>query len=83
MTDWQLEKWVNGESVHNDERGECCPDFSCCRPELLAPEQVRKQFLAANIEQRMALLGHFLAAAMNLAASDKDVYIAGAGLVHD
>lgn len=37
----QLELWVRGKSVHNDERDECCPDFSCCSPELLAPEHER------------------------------------------
>ena len=40
----QLEKWVAGESKHNAETDECCPDFSCCRPELLWPEDQRKLF---------------------------------------
>lgn len=44
----QLKLWVKGESVHNDERGECCPDFSCCKPYLLAPEHERKAFLEAS-----------------------------------
>jgi hypothetical protein len=46
----QLEKWVQGESVHNTERDECCPDFSCCQPELLAPKVTREAFAKAYRE---------------------------------
>lgn len=28
----QLHRWVNGDSRHNDQDNECCPDFSCCCP---------------------------------------------------
>ncbi len=40
----QLELWVNGESVHNNERDECCPDFSCCNKKVNTPIEVRKKF---------------------------------------
>lgn len=43
----QLEKWVKGESVHNHEHDECCPDFSCCDPKLLAPQREREAFANA------------------------------------
>ena len=33
----QMEKWLAGHPEHNTERDECCPDFSCCQPHLLAP----------------------------------------------
>ena len=46
----QLEKWVGGESVHNTERDECCPDFSCCKPEMLAPQHEREAFAKAAAE---------------------------------
>ena len=36
----QLDLWVEGESKHNAERDECCP-------ELLAPKEVREVFAAA------------------------------------
>ena len=26
--------WLNGKPEHNLVTDECCPDFSCCRPEL-------------------------------------------------
>ena len=46
----QLDEWVKGNSIHNKERDECCPDFSCCTPELLAPEEKRKEFAKAWYE---------------------------------
>lgn len=61
--DEQLERWIAGESVHNDSRDECCPDFSCCKPELLAPMEVRKTFKDANEEDRMQMLMMFLGGA--------------------
>lgn len=30
----QTLKWCFGVSEHNKVDDECCPDFSCCRPEL-------------------------------------------------
>jgi hypothetical protein len=50
----QLRQWVAGNPIHNDEHpagiegGECCPDFSCCNPELLAPKAIREEFAAAR-----------------------------------
>ena len=35
---YQLDEWVKGNPIHNNVDDECCPDFSCCRPELLAPK---------------------------------------------
>lgn len=29
---WLL--WMNGVSVHDKDWDECCPDFSCCNPEM-------------------------------------------------
>ena len=42
--DEQVELWVSGESVHNEDMDECCPDFSCCRPELMVDFEVRLRF---------------------------------------
>lgn len=44
----QLEKWLKGISVHNEDRQECCPDFSCCSPELLASVEERIDFVNAH-----------------------------------
>jgi hypothetical protein len=35
----QGERWVNGESRHNDIDDECCADFSCCMPELFQQDR--------------------------------------------
>lgn len=68
----QLERWVVGESVHNDESGECCPDFSCCQPRLLASKEERKAFAEADRrgdeKSKLTMLGGFLGAAISLAA---------------
>lgn len=69
--------WVEGKSIHNKERKECCPDFSCCQPHLLAPEQERKAFLEAHRKgdegTKMSMLYEFLGRAFS---SDK-TYVAG------
>lgn len=42
--DEQLDLWLAGQSVHNDERDECCPDFSCCSPDNAWPMEKREEF---------------------------------------
>jgi len=74
-TDEQLEEWVKGNPIHNNERNECCPDFSCCCPDLLADERTRKEFAAAGDEKRMAMLMMFLSA--GFASDGQIVRIAG------
>ena len=73
----QLERWVAGESVHRLDHnlfgGECCPDFSCCKPELLAEETVRKAFAAAPQKERMSYLGHFLGTAISRAREQGEI----------
>lgn len=74
-TDEQLTLWVDGKSFCPNDDGECCPDFSCCRPELLAPEDERTLFAKANDEIRHGMLMGFLGRA--LAGFGKKVHIAG------
>lgn len=64
----QVDRWVSGESLHSDHRGcgpECCPDFSCCDPDLLQPLEVRRAFKRADSRERgklcMVFLGGLLA----------------------
>jgi hypothetical protein len=71
--DEQLERWVRGESIHNPTRDECCPDFSCCRPELQADQNTREAFKRANQAGRNAMLGMFLGGLL----SGQPVHIAG------
>lgn len=75
--DQQLLDWVKGNSIHNAVRDECCPDFSCCRPELLAPLEEREHFLVATEPERTRMLGMFLGRAMATIKPEKKVYIAG------
>lgn len=43
----QLQLWLNGDPVHNKERDECTPDFSCCNKDLLAEKETRIEFCEA------------------------------------
>jgi len=63
--EYQIDQWVKGKSIHNDIENECCPDFSCCKPEFLASEEMRKTFQAANEDQRFSLCGTFLSSAIS------------------
>lgn len=79
----QLDKWLAGDSIHNDETDECCPDFSCCMPELLADKQSRQLFYGAYISKQHdiyeKMLMGFLANALPLMTTKK-VYITNQGL---
>ena len=46
----------NGDWIETPGNGECCPDFSCCQPGMLWPEEKRRQFAEASDEQRTAML---------------------------
>lgn len=71
---YQIEEWVKGNSIHNDIDDECCPDFSCCRPDLLQPEEIRKTFAALNPEQQEGMLLSFLSAGLKK-ITNKNVYV--------
>ena len=73
-TDEQLNEWVKGNSVHDAERDECCPNFSCCQKHYKAPQEERILF-RDRPELREKMLIGFLGAA--LAESGKDVHVAG------
>ena len=81
-SDEQLARWLRGEYVHNDTRDECCPDFSCCKPELLAPQEEREAFVTLSDKDREHLLFTFLGRAIELAGSKK-VHLAGDPLILD
>lgn len=75
----QLARWVEGDPVHRGtvSGGECCPDFSCCQPQLLADEETRKAFAVASESGRNRFLGAFLGAAIAAMGKGDEVYIAG------
>lgn len=47
----QVDLWVDGESVHNNARDECCPDFSCCIPEIVTDLETKLKFKKAFMEK--------------------------------
>jgi len=74
----QVDRWVAGESLHSDHRGcgeECCPDFSCCRPEMLQPVEVRRAFKVADEKGRGKFCMMFLGGMLANAAPDLKAYI--------
>lgn len=72
--DEQLNQWCSGVSIHNSERDECCPDFSCCNPVSAAPIEQRILF-RDKPELRNAMLIGFLGAA--LAGAGVNAHVAG------
>ena len=73
-SDEQLASWVGGKSIHNVDKGECCQDFSCCQPELLAPQAERELFRDRPEVRHQMLMG-FLGRA--LASWGDKIHIAG------
>lgn len=77
----QLERWVAGDSVHNgnpgDNDSECCPDFSCCKPELKWSQDLRIRFRDGDDNTRIAMCGMALTALLESMGRSKDVYVAG------
>lgn len=73
----QLELWLDGKSVHNIETDECCPDFSCCRPELLAPIEIREIFVKAYGQGNENVTNRLLMEFLDKSLKGYDFYIAG------
>lgn len=44
----QLNLWLAGQSLHLEMPDLCCPDYSCCQPELLAPLEERELYVEAR-----------------------------------
>jgi hypothetical protein len=70
----QLTRWLAGERVHvrGTKRGDswrCCPDFSCCRAELLAPLEQRQAFVDGDEPARAKMAMKFLARVMLMSTS--------------
>lgn len=38
----QTENWVGSLCQHNNIDDECCPDFSCCKPELFEEDRSKR-----------------------------------------
>ena len=75
--DEQLKFWLSGKSIHNQDRDECCPDFSCCRPELQAPKEVREIFYMAYLKDNQDLINRLLMEFLGHLVAGKNVHIVG------
>ena len=40
--------WLIGFPIHNHIDNECCPDFSCCFPDLYKPVYKRIKYIIKN-----------------------------------
>jgi hypothetical protein len=80
-SDYQLNQWVDGNSICNKADDECCPDFSCCKPELLVGKEQREIFRIAIInndeETKMSMLWGFLGSALANEQPEKEIYVTG------
>lgn len=59
---------------------ECLPDFSCCRPALLAPQATRDAFVKAYVEERDDITGDMLSTfltALMMTEQSGTPYVAG------
>ena len=77
----QTINWLNGKPEHNKIDDECCPDFSCCTPELLASKEERQKFYNAHISGDTKtinkMLGDFLGWMLARNIPMKDIHIIG------
>ena len=77
----QLYYWVEGVSLHYGK--ECCPDFSCCIPELRAPKRVRERYLEAfdknDNDTKVAIALLFYTAVARVLVPDKEITFEGFG----
>ncbi len=83
----QLDLWVRGKSLHrydpeypkDNSQGECCPDFSCCRPSNKATREERELFqqlyLSEKHEEYERMLMMFMGKAVG--SMEVNIYIAG------
>lgn len=57
----QLYAWRDGQSVHNPILDECCPDSSCCCPDLQMTRRLRELFVEAYERGDSLTMGRILA----------------------
>lgn len=47
----QLSMWLTGVSLHNKVNGDCCPDFSCCHPDMRMPMDERAAYYREHVAE--------------------------------
>jgi hypothetical protein len=55
----QTRAWVNGEAKHNEVDDECCPDFSCCHPDLFTQDRAARLSRLNNLLAKHGLPLHY------------------------
>lgn len=55
-TERQLELWVEGQNIHNSKTDDCCPDFSCCQPDMEWEVENKILFAEAYVNQDLELV---------------------------
>jgi hypothetical protein len=79
----QLDLWVEGESKCPNTEQECCPDFSCCIPEMQWAKPRREEFRQAvrdgDDEKRSRLLLGSLTRMVAESDIPQKVYVAKGG----
>ncbi|MFQ5453449.1 MAG: hypothetical protein ACE5D6_04605 [Candidatus Zixiibacteriota bacterium] len=75
----QLDRWLEGESIHKSDTDECCPDFSCCNKKIKTDRKTKELFIRAfkdeNHELTNSLLMSFLGKALSTLRSKQKIYI--------
>ena len=80
--DEQLKSWLEGNPKCPSDRGECCPDFSCCNPKARVSKRLRKEFYKAHLnndkEKIHQMLMGFLMNSLSATKGKKiNVYVTG------
>jgi hypothetical protein len=55
----QVENWTKGKSEHNKIDDECCPDFSCCYPDLFEQDREKRINRLNYFRERDGMVKHF------------------------
>lgn len=51
----QTEQWADGKSIHNHIDGECCPDFSCCHPDMVEVDRGKRMAVLNKLRTELGL----------------------------
>lgn len=77
----QLKRWVQGHPNCPNDRGECCPDFSCCVARLAWPKEKRELFFVADDRTRERMLFGALSAMVEVVYKRRVFALIGADRV--
>lgn len=72
----QLDEWVKGNPIHNNERDECCPDFACCN-NVKTDKATRERFAKAYYEGDYKTMDEMLMMFLGNSFASEKIYIAG------